>query len=168
MNNFQRFLLAPIIYTVFMFVFFWFEYDPVKAILGGLMAGLMFGIFYYFYETHRMKKQLRKDGLDKEQVKYFNAANYVVKKDSQGGRLYLLSDRLVFKFHKPKTADAQKEIPLEQIQLVETDMSKGLLFKGLGIKTNSGELLDFRIFAPKKWKAEIESAMAKDMSAGLA
>jgi len=151
-----------------MFVFFWFEYDPVKAILGGIMAGLMFGIFYYFYETNRLKKQLKNDGLDKEQVKLFNSANYVTKEDSQGGRLYLLSDRLVFKFHKPKTADAQKEILLEQIQSVERDKSKGLLYKGLCIKTNSGELLDFRIFAPKKWKAEIENTIANNLSAGLA
>lgn len=168
MKNFQRFFLAPLIYTLFMFVFFLFQYGPIKSILGGIIAGLMFGIFYYFYQTNRMKKQLTKDGLDKEQVKLFNGANYVTKNDSQAVRLYLLSDRLVFIFHKPKTADAQKEIPLEQIQLVETDMSKGLFFKGLSIRLNSGELVDFRIFAPKKWKAEIENAMTNNLSAGLA
>ena len=168
MNNFQRFFLAPLIYSLFMFVFYLFQYGPIKSILGGIMAGLMFGIFYYFYQTNRIKKELTKDGLDKEQVKLFNGANYVTKNDSQAVRWYLFSDRLVFIFHKPKTADAQKEIPLEQIQLVETDMSKGLFFKGLSIRLNSGELVDFRIFAPKKWKAEIENAMANNLSAGLA
>jgi len=69
-----------------MFVFFLFQYGPIKSILGGIMAGLMFGIFYYFYQTNRIKKELTKDGLDKEQVQLFNGANYVTKNDSQAVR----------------------------------------------------------------------------------
>jgi hypothetical protein len=94
------------------------------------------------------------------------AANHQRSVETVGGRLYLTSQRLVFRSHGTNVQRGVTEVPLKDIRLVETGWTKFLGFlplvpNAVTVYADAGKQHRFTVFGRAAWADTIVSAMHK-------
>jgi hypothetical protein len=146
-------VISAIIFGVVMGAFYAFQDGAKAGLMGGAIAGPLFGIsMYFFMNSAAVKRQteIKEDGILRS-----GAANHFINKEAAGGKLYLLNDKLHFKSHSFNIQNHELDIAIKDIAEVGFYNTLGLLPNGLVISTQDGRHEKFVVNDRKGWKQEI-------------
>lgn len=126
----------------------------VSGLIGAIIAGLIFGLFmkYIFKKGNNIQIELQ----DNENILKEGLANHKVKYESVGGKLFLTTQRLVFKPHKINVQRHLFELELNKIKDCNKFKSLGVFSNGLIINTNNNETERFVVNNPNDWITVID------------
>lgn len=126
----------------------------VSGILGATIGGLIFGLFmkYIFKRGNKIHIELQNN----ENILKEGLANHKVKYESVGGKLFLTTQRLVFKTHKVNMQKHIFELELNKIKDCNKYKTLGIISNGLIINTNNNEKERFVVNKPNDWIKVIE------------
>ena len=157
MKNIRNSILSGLAFGLFLGLYFAFRYGIQYAMIAGPLSGLAFGIAIYFFVTSKIvKRQTQIENVDKKEIIRSCGANHFKNGEAVGGKLYLLTDKLLFKSHNFNIQNHGLEIPLGQISQTRFFNTLGLIPNGLEIHTNDGSIEKFVVSDRKKWSEEIE------------
>ncbi len=107
-----------------------------------------------------VKKQTAVNVPKGQKLIHSGCANYKMKIEAAGGRLYLFSDKIHFKFHNFNFRKYELELPITQIKTVSFFNSLGFIPNGLQVTLSNGASDRFIVDDRNIWKEKIESQIA--------
>ncbi len=152
MAKFKPALIAALIFTVIQAAYLGYAVGPFGAIVMAPLAGLLFGVFVYFFSnSKRIQNQTQITIEEDQSVIKMGVANHFRKAEAVGGRLYLLNDCIRFKPHKLNFQNHELEIALHDVSKITTFNSLGLIPNGIKIHTFKGGEEKFVVTGRKDW-----------------
>ena len=133
----------------------------VSALIGGALAGLLFGwLIGLFAKSKFVNKTTKIDLPSNENVQFETPANHFKGIEAVGGRLYLTNERLMFKSHKLNFQNHSLSIDLKNIVAVGRYKTLGLVNNGLSITTTQSMTEKFVVEQIDEWVNVLESKMS--------
>jgi len=164
MNFLSMALRTGIPFAVFMGAFYWFffGYRPI-GILGGALAGVLFGICMALFASHQRKRfQTQRPDFPGEELIHEGPANHFFHGEGVGGWLYLTSRRLLFRSHRVNLQPHETNLLLSEISSAEPSRTAGIIPNGLLVSTVTGALERFVVDGRKQWSEAIANAKTRN------
>lgn len=154
-------IFAGLTFGILMIPFLAIFYRLPLAIIVGPIAGFAFGYMLYSFMNSEAVKQQTKLNSHEAGIIYSGGANHFVGKESVGGKLYLLEDRLKFKSHNFNIQNHEMLIELKDIDEIGFYRPLGITTNGLVVTKKDGKEERFVVNNRKIWKEKIKSALDK-------
>lgn len=156
-----NFNLAAICFGVTTVFFLNSVYNIYISIAGGIVAAIIFALFFkWFFDQNRLIRQAALIDMKDQELLLESVANHLLKREAVGGKLYLLTNELVFKSHRFNFKCHTQTISLKQIKEVNLYSSRYIVDNGLVITTHDGKQEKFVVFDRYLWKVMIEKQIS--------
>jgi len=159
MKNLINALVAGLIFGVIMGFLSLIVLSLTFAAVIGAIAFTAFSIGVFLFTSSKTVRVATQIELNGQQVIHHGRANHFYKGDATGGKLYLLSRKLVFKSHGFNLADHEIEISVPEMESISFFNSLGIAPNGLQIQLRDGSKYRFVVSGRKQWKNAIENQM---------
>ena len=160
MKEIRNSILAGLVFGFLSGLLFSVAIDIEYGLIAGLIGGLLFGMGLYFFVTSRVvNKRTRIGNINGRDIIYSGGANHLVNAEAVGGKLYLLTDRLLFQSHGFNIQNQGKIIDLNRIKEVRFYNTLGIVPNGLAITTLEGDIAKFVVNDRRIWKRKIERVL---------
>ena len=137
----------------------WFIGGTRLAVSGGIVAGLLFGIFMAAFVTFQRRRFLaQQPELLGEDIVWQGPANHFFHGEGVGGWLYLTTRRLLFRLHAVNIQRHETNLLLTDITEAAPRLTAGFIPNGLLVRTTSGAEERFVVDGRKRWCSEITNA----------
>ena len=128
----------------------------IKTIIAGLVSGAVSGVLFgwligMFSKSNFVKNTTRIETKPGESILFETGANHFKGIEAVGGKLYLTSERLVFKSHKLNIQNHELSIDIDDIDLVGRYKPLGIADDGLSITTKRHVQEQFVVEDLEKW-----------------
>lgn len=161
MTEIRNLILAGLAFGLLFGLFLAFRFKAHYALIAGPISGLAFGTALYFFVTSKtVKKQTQIENLNGKPIIRSGGANHFINGEAVGGKLYLLTDKLLFQSHDFNIQNHGQIIGLEEIKEVSFYNTLGLIPNGLSVTTLGGQTEKFVVIGRQVWKEEIEKLKA--------
>lgn len=131
------------------------------SIAGGIITTIILAWFFnWFFDRNRLVQQAALTNLRGQDLLHEGAANHFRRYEAVGGKLYLLTNELVFKSHRFNIQNHTMIISLHQIKEVSLYSSSSIVDNGLAITTLNGKQDKYVVNDPYVWKEKIEEQMS--------
>jgi len=174
-NNLQKlswqtrvfFILACMFFygTMLFFLSIFFEFmnqELHSIIFQAVLFGVFFGIgFPYIVERNSVEsiklivKKKQPDLEFNEKIELKSYANLFVNTEVIDGKLFLTSEKIIFKSYRNDLQNKQNNIYYTDISKITPDITGRLNLYGLSIETHKGEKFDLVINDREKWIVEL-------------
>lgn len=150
-------ILSGILFGLLFGLFNAFYVDINAAFIAGPISGIMFGVaFYLICNARTCKQQAQEEIKEKGKSIHSGSVGHIQDNEVVSGKLYLLTDKLVFQAHRPNAQYRKVTIDLKQIKEVRFFNTYGKIPNGLGFFMHDGQTERFIVNERRIWKSEIE------------
>jgi hypothetical protein len=156
MTKFKNSILAGLAFAVLFGSYLAFVYDLRFALIGGSIAGLLFGLCIHLFTNSKTVQRQTEINESGETIIHSGPANHFVGMEAVGGKLYLLADKLVFQSHGFNVQNHRLEITMDRIREVGFHNMMGIIPTGMIVKTSDGGTEKFVLSKRSVWKTKIE------------
>lgn len=125
----------------------------IISLVGGVVAGLLFGLMTTGLARSRFVKETTKIALmEGEKIEFQSGATHCSGITGAGGKLYLTNKRLYFKSHALNLQTHDLTIFLHDIEQVDRYKSIGVINNGLVVSIKNGTTEKFIVEEASAWK----------------
>lgn len=152
-DNKNNVLLNGLIFTVLITIFNLLLYRGLRAIITGLITGVIYTIIVGIYTSIQMKKYNKiKDQLSpKHNMIYDSPANYLSGKYAVRGYLFLTDQLLIF-----RTEDHKSDFSIPVDQLSAVSPFKSFMWQGMMIESNASQSIKLSVSKNTIWIEKIK------------
>lgn len=166
MTEIKNSILAGIFFGVVMGLFFSILFGSDYGLISGIFSGILFGVgIYLFVNSKTVKSQTQIENIHGLTIIHSGGANHFINVEAVGGKLYLLTDKVLFKSHNFNAQNHSQTILLEQIKEIGFYNTLGLIPNGLSITTSDDKIEKYVVNNRRLWKEKIENQKTKQISA---
>ena len=150
-------ILSGVLFGLLFGLFNAFYVDINAAFIAGPISGIMFGVAFYLVCNSKICKEHAQYKAERKWKSiYSEAVGHIQNNEMVSGKLYLLTDKLVFQTHIPNVQCRKVTINLKQIKEVRFFNTYGEIPNGLGIYISDERAERFIVNERQIWKSEIE------------
>lgn len=150
-------ILSGVLFGLLFGLFNAFYVDINAALIAGPISGIMFGVAFYLICNSKICKEHAQDKAEREWKSiHSGAVGHIQDNEVVSGKLYLLTDRLIFQTHRPNVQHRKVTIYLKQIKEVRFFNTYEEIPNGLGIYMSDEKTERFIVNERRIWKSEIE------------
>lgn len=161
MTNIKNALWAGIFFGIIFGTLQGLMHGINAAIIGGPVSGLLFGaIMHWFMHSKVFERHTQIETANGESIIQEGGANHLRNGKAVGGKLYLLTNQLLFKSHDFNLQNHELVMDIDQINNITFYNSFGLVPNGLAVWLKDGGKEKFVVSGRQQWKMEIEKRRA--------
>lgn len=150
---------AGVPFGIAMALFFGISQGLPAALIGGTVAGLLFGLtLALFGEVQRKKLEVHGD-YQGEPILHQGPANHWRRGEARGGWLLLTPRRLVFRAHNANVQNEPIELAVVELRGSEPCRTLGVVPNGLRVHLKSGEHERFVVSERASWVAQLTAVI---------
>ena len=150
-------ILSGILFGLLFGLFNAFYIDINAAFIAGPISGIMFGVAFYLICNARIcKQQAQEEIKEKGKSIHSGSVGHIQDNEVVSGKLYLLTDKLMFQTQRLTAQYSKVTIDLKQIKEVRFFNTYDHIPNGLGIYMSNEKTERFIVNERRIWKSEIE------------
>ena len=163
MTRLKYSLFSGIILGIIVYIYCLATSKDEIAIVIGLFCFILFSVISYFKIFFQIRENVIFQKFDKNKVIYSGLANHVYNGITVGGKMYLLSNKLIFQSNLMNFTH-KHELTIELNQIINIDFSKTMdvIDNGLVIETYDKNREQFVVNKREVWKDLILNKTRKE------